>query len=425
MNPDAWDSWLTAAVWSEPLHRLGQTFLHSLWQGAAAAAVLAVALRVLPRRSAVAVQIRYGLATLALVALPVAALVTYAFTEPPAGAVARQPVAESRGAGGGTPVASGRNETRPTPAATPRAVAGGVPDLFVGAPRVIESCLPWCGCAWLLGVALAALRVATGCSVTRRLVAGAAAPLDPRWQARLRGWQRALGIGRRIRLLVSAQVDVPMVVGWARPVVLWPLTACVGLSPDQLDAILVHELAHVRRHDVLVNILQAWIEAVFFHHPAAWWISAQVRAEREYCADEMAVRVLDAGRGEARLRQARRADTRLAYARALVAIEERRQRAVLAVAADGGSLVRRVHRLVAVEPCWRRSRWAGRGPFPPWSPAATPSRPMPVTPPRSRCRPARCRRTRTRFSGSRWNRRKRSPRRSRGRRPRSRFPTDS
>ena len=81
----------------------------------------------------------------------------------------------------------------------------------------------------------------------------------------------------------------------------WPVAAVTGMPPEQIDAILAHELAHVRRHDVFVNLLQSVIEAVFFHHPAAWWISAQVRAEREHCADELAVRALAAGRAGSRI----------------------------------------------------------------------------------------------------------------------------
>jgi hypothetical protein len=134
-------------------------------------------------------------------------------------------------------------------------------------------------------------------------------------------------------------VDVPLVFGWFRPAVVWPLAALTGMPPDQIDAILAHELAHVRRHDVLVNLLQSCIEALFFHHPAAWWISAQVRAEREHCADDLAVRALAAAQ----------AGSRLSYAAALLSLEERRQQTLLAVAADGGSLGDRVRRLAGVE----------------------------------------------------------------------------
>jgi hypothetical protein len=88
-----------------------------------------------------------------------------------------------------------------------------------------------------------------------------------------------------------------------------------------------------------MNLLQACIDVLFFHHPAAWWISGQVRAEREHCADDLAVRVLEAGH----------AGSRLSYAKALLALEERRQANALALAANGGSLLDRIRRLTGVE----------------------------------------------------------------------------
>jgi hypothetical protein len=122
-------------------------------------------------------------------------------------------------------------------------------------------------------------------------------------------------------------------------VILWPAAALLGLPAHELDALVVHELAHVRRQDALMNLLQACIDVLFFHHPAAWWISGTVRAEREHCADDLAVRVLEAGH----------AGSRLSYAKALLALEERRQAHALALAANGGSLLDRIRRLAGVE----------------------------------------------------------------------------
>ena len=92
-------------------------------------------------------------------------------------------------------------------------------------------------------------------------------------------------------LLVSALVQVPTVVGWLRPVVLVPVGALGGLPAEHLEALLLHELAHIRRHDYLVNILQSVAEALLFYHPAVWWVSGHIRAERELCCDDVAVSV--------------------------------------------------------------------------------------------------------------------------------------
>src|SRR6185295_2411884 len=126
-------------------------------------------------------------------------------------------------------------------------------------------------------------------------------------------------------------VQAPTVVGWLRPVVLVPVGALAGLPADQVEALLLHELAHIRRHDYLVNILQNVAESLLFYHPAVWWISGHIRAERELCCDDMAVFVC----GDS-----------LSYARALAQLESFRPAQVSALAANGGSLADRIARLL-------------------------------------------------------------------------------
>ena len=123
-----------------------------------------------------------------------------------------------------------------------------------------------------------------------------------------------------------------MVIGYVRPVILMPVGLLAGLPAGQVESILLHELAHIRRHDYLVNLMQIVVEGLVFYHPAVWWISGVIRAERENCCDDLVV----ATQGDA-----------LAYAAALTALEQNRgavREAVLA--ATGGSLVKRVRRLL-------------------------------------------------------------------------------
>src|SRR5438034_11106483 len=96
-----------------------------------------------------------------------------------------------------------------------------------------------------------------------------------------------LRVSRPVRVLESAIVQVPAVLGWVRPVILLPASALTGLTPLQLDALLAHELAHVRRYDYLVNLIQSVIETLLFYHPAVWWISGRMRQEREHCCDDL------------------------------------------------------------------------------------------------------------------------------------------
>jgi uncharacterized protein (TIGR03435 family) len=154
----------------------------------------------------------------------------------------------------------------------------------------------------------------------------------PEWQEALRKLGAQIRLSRPVPLLVSALVQVPTVVGWLRPVVLVPVGALGGLPAEYLEALLLHELAHIRRHDYLVNMLQSVAEALLFYHPAVWWVSGHIRAERELCCDDVAVSVF----GNA-----------LTYASALAHLEScRPSRLSAALAANGGSLADRIARLL-------------------------------------------------------------------------------
>src|SRR5207249_1797260 len=199
----------------------------------------------------------------------------------------------------------------------------------------LEPALPWVVFVWFAGVVALSLRLTSGWLVTRQLgrVGTSTVPDACREAvARLAG---RLRISRPVRVLESAVVQVPAVIGWLRPVILLPVSALTGLTPLQLDALLAHELAHVRRYDYLVNLIQAVIETLLFYHPAVWWVSQQVREEREHCCDDLAV----AACGDAHF-----------YATALLGMERLRVTPpafALAAAGRGGSLMGRIRRLVA------------------------------------------------------------------------------
>ena len=148
------------------------------------------------------------------------------------------------------------------------------------------------------------------------------------------------GIDRPVRVFESTLVRVPTVVGCLRPVILLPASVITGLAPAYLDAVLAHELAHVRRHDYLVNVLQSLVETLLFYHPAVWWCSRQIRIEREHCCDDM---VVEAG------------GNRVAYAAALAQLEELRGlQPMLSLNASGGRLVDRIRRLLGESPMKER-----------------------------------------------------------------------
>jgi beta-lactamase regulating signal transducer with metallopeptidase domain len=314
------------------LQALGWALVHSLWQCALLGLALRMALRL--GRSAPSTH-RYALACAALVLMLAAGVVTTA------GALRRaEPVAAAgpRAAAADAPTVRAPG-SEPAAGAAPAGLADvaprwlpadGVRAALARARGGVERHLAWLVAAWLVGVGALSLRLAAVWLYVRRLTrVGVCAPPRAVRDAVAR-LVDALGIRRPVAALASTRVHVPAVVGWIRPVVLLPVSALTGLTPLQLELLVLHELAHVRRHDYLVNLLQAVCETLLFYHPAVWYVGRQIRAEREHCCDDLA-----AGLAGAR-----------EYVAALATMEEiRRAPALLAVAANGGSLLERVLRL--------------------------------------------------------------------------------
>src|SRR5262249_23863350 len=149
-------------------------------------------------------------------------------------------------------------------------------------------------------------------------------PAPAEWETILTQLARHIGVSSPVRLLVSAVVQVPTVVGSMKPVILMPVGALTGLPVEQVEALLLHELAHIRRHDYLMNIVQGIAEALLFYHPAVWWVSSHIRSECELCCHDIAVSIT----GDV-----------FNYASALAELESfRRSHLSPAVAANGGAL---------------------------------------------------------------------------------------
>jgi beta-lactamase regulating signal transducer with metallopeptidase domain len=200
--------------------------------------------------------------------------------------------------------------------------------------------------SWLTGVASLSVRLFGGWVVARRFAHRATWPVTPDIHALARRIAGRLAVERAVQVFQSTAIAVPIMVGWLKPVILLPAAALHGLTPDQVEALLAHELAHVRRGDYLVNLLQSAVETLLFYHPAVWWVSDQVRAEREHCCDDLAISVCG---------------DRVVYAAALADLAAMTTPR-LALAASDGSLVARVRRILA-GPSHRSGAPAG------WTPA--------------------------------------------------------
>lgn len=284
---------------------LGWTLFHSLWEGALAALVLLAALLVMRSPRA-----RYASACAAMLGVLAAFAITFWVL-----------AAQQKGS------AAAVAHTIPRAAVDD---SQALPDMR--APFRMADLPPWLAPFWMLGVLLFHLRSAAGWVVAGRLRRrGVCSAPDP-WLQRLDQLRARLRLSKPVALLETCLADVPVVVGHVRPVILVPVGLLAGMPASQVEAILMHELAHIRRSDYLANLLQTVVESLLFYHPAIWWMSGVIRAEREKCCDDLAV----AASGDAHH-----------YAAALAALEQTRWAANKAVlAATGGSLMKRIHRLL-------------------------------------------------------------------------------
>lgn len=315
------------ALASSPLvQAIGATLVAFLWQGSAIGVAAFIVLSTLKRATAHA---RYVAACVALTTMAATVLVTFVREadrfHADVAAAASSPIA---------PVAPAGPEVDGTlTAVNVSAVVGRA-----------DAALPFVVIGWSAGVTLLTLHVLFGWLQIGRLRRRARAIDDDAWLSRLSRMAARLSVGRRVLLLESALVDVPAVIGWLRPAILVPASAFSGLAPWQLDAILAHELAHIRRADFVVNLAQRAIEIALFYHPAVWWVSSEIRREREHCCDDIAATCCDSRRD---------------YAAALGALAALHARTpALAMGARNGDLIGRIRRLVDARSAASRS-WSG------------------------------------------------------------------
>jgi len=293
----------------EIVEALAWALIHFTWQGALVALAAAVACATLRTSRP---QARYAVLVAALAVMAVTPAVTTLFLlADPAPTPLVATVVDS-------PVVSSAPSTLASPPSLPEPAGSSWLAMLVAS---------WSGIAAFLS-----LRSLGGWLRVQRLARRDVLPVARAIDERAAVLCERLGVTRAVKVVLSSVAEVPGVVGWLKPVVLLPISVATALTPEQIEQILAHELAHVRRHDYLVNLFQTAIENILFYHPAVWWISGQVRAERENCCDDLAVATC----GDA-----------TAYARTLAQLETMRGTApALLPAASGGSLLSRVRRIL-------------------------------------------------------------------------------
>jgi bla regulator protein blaR1 len=304
---------------------LSAALIHFLWQGALAGVLLWAALAVLRHRSA---AVRYLVscgALAALVVVPVATAAAFILRTVP-------------------------SPDRAVPMMTDlRTLVAPQPMLSIwmnpetsSAPWLAQVQL-WALPVWSVGVLLCSVRLVWGGAHAFALGRGGE-PAGDSVAALVGDVSRRMGIVRAVRVRVSNLTDGPSTLGWLRPIILLAPATAMGLTPSELEAVIAHELAHIKRYDYLVNVFQVVAETIFFYHPAVWWISSRIRLERELCCDDLAVRSC----GDP-----------VCYARALTTLEKQRMSTpALAIAATGGPLLYRIQRLLGVSTqAYGPSRW--------------------------------------------------------------------
>jgi len=337
------------------LELIGWSLLHFVWQGAVLAILLLIALG-LSRRSVARVREGLALLTLGLMALcpvvtacwmgnetPTAQPPQVTFALPPLEPMepmVLRPVIEPQSYD--FPETSAVEVPVAQPPLAPEPVTFTPPPPALSNPATrwpvdLSSSIPWLAVAWLMGVLGLSFRLVMGWRIVQRLRRMATPITAGPWRDAFDALLSQIKLSAPVHLAESILVEVPTVIGWWSPVILVPASLLSGMSSHEMAAILAHELAHIRRHDYLINLCQTVIETLLFYHPVVWWVSGRIRQEREQACDDEAVATC----GDV-----------VTYARALLTLEEHRlargpgHSSPFVVAASGGSLRDRITRLI-------------------------------------------------------------------------------
>ena len=334
---------------------MGWSLIHFLWQGTLVAAIVWFTLAICPRKNS---NLRYIISCAGIGMMLLCPIVTTLYLLPQSSATMRTTVVRTtptrhgiqdftvgertdqtlnlsgKEAGG---MASqfdpnGFEHSDSNDLATEPAIesARSTEAFFGRLTSSIEFGIPWLVSIWALGVFLLSLRLIVGWRAVQKLRFTGRATNNQTVLAILDDLKSKVCLRVSIPIRESAEILSPMVIGWIKPVILFPACAITKLSPDQLTAILAHELAHIRRADYLVNLIQSAIEIILFYHPGVWWISAQIRRERENCCDDLAVQICE---------------NKHDYIEALLQLEKSRK-VSLAMASNGANLVDRIARML-------------------------------------------------------------------------------
>lgn len=278
--------------WLPNSEAIGWTLLHSIWQIGLIAIVLRLTLSAIPRKYS---NTRYLLMLTSLAASVIWVGLTFGQER------ARQPLSMNDSVAAHdqqtlTSPSIGINPERETyELAKNRQYETAESAGFI--PRVetrlnqLRPYFPMLTLLYLGGMGVLMMLMLIGFVQVHRLGTTQVVEVEETWKSLFRRLKHEMGIFRNVRFLMSEKISEPVTFHFLKPVVLVPVSFFSGLDPQQVELVLLHELAHIRRHDYLINTFQSLIEILFFYHPAIWWISGSIREEREHCCDDLVLKV--------------------------------------------------------------------------------------------------------------------------------------
>ena len=287
---------------NEITEALGWFIIHSLWQGALIALLILVTIMILKRASS---RLRYYLSFIALLMLVSFSAIT--FEKALNYAKEKIELKESilNNPDYLTDFIKEQGLSKPDESALNANASFNLKRVVRRAE--IQKHFPWIVSIWIIGLLFYFIKILIGLINQYRLIRFGKEPISNKWIARLQDFTAQLRIKKEIGIFLSSRVATPLTTGFLKPIILIPASMLSGLSTEHLEAIIAHELAHIKRNDYIINILQTLIETLFFFHPAVWYISSQIRKERENACDDIAIELTN---------------DKLNYAKALAMAEE-------------------------------------------------------------------------------------------------------
>ena len=272
---------MNALFQNDIVQAIGWTIIHSFWQGLLIVLILTIGLVLLRKHSS---QLRYLSGFIALLVLILCSIGTFSWIYSNLSGNAMHSSAQ-------VGLSSTIQESGLDQISTAAVIPTASPDYWQSILGFVEANLPIIVMVWMLGVLLLTLRFLAELAYIQRLKHQPGQMAAAPFQDLLRELAQQMGIHRTIELKETMRIDGPMVIGFFKPVILVPLGLLSNLDPSQVESVLAHELAHIKRYDYVLNLFQSLVEILLFFNPAMWWISSFIRSEREHCCDDMAIEI--------------------------------------------------------------------------------------------------------------------------------------